>query len=577
MPHFQLPWSRFPGPEDEGLVPARPFRWRLWLGLGVGLLVVAVGLGLWLAPRLERNLSARSVREAQEMLRDQDYRRAQLLLEQAVQSNPGDFQTRRELAKFYEDAGSPRGLIIWRQLIEAEPSNDADRVAYASFALLMNDLAAARSALAGVGAAGRTTVEYHRAVAGLALRDGDQKKLEGELAELAVLEPDNQRAQFNHAAIELAMGAGAPARGDEAIRVLAKLARGDQLRIRATLELIRADSRARAPNYAALAEQILPARHGAESFLAWAAPPRGLIDLIAYMENQPKPQPEDAALLADWMRRQGLVSEAAFWLSQLDPRVQRTVSVLAVRAACSVQLRDWRGLENTLRAGAWGRASDEALDLAFAANLQRESRHEEHGKDTWNDALDSAGGSLESLHVLLRLAGEVGWTEATSLTLERLVKVNPHEIQAWNALVAIDIAQGATQRLVQRYDAWHRAEPANPETKGGLAWLEVLLAKRNPPVSLDPDPAEKGDAAWAAAQALRLHQRGRDGEALASLEGLNRAQQGDRRVLLIRGLILSGMGRRSESDKSLTAAAASPLLPEESALLKMARAHNGSG
>src|SRR6185312_574278 len=222
MPRFHLPWSRFPGPEDEGLVEAKPIRWRLWLGIAVGMLVVLVGAGLWLAPQLERDLSARSVRQAQELLRDQDYRRAQLILEQAVQTNPGDFQTRRGLAKFYEDAGSARGLVIWRQLVQAEPNNDADRLAYAGYALLMNDPAAARTALAGVGPAGRATVDYHRAAAGLALHDGDQKKLEAELAELAILEPDNQRAQFNHAAIELAMGPQDPARGAAAIRELAK-------------------------------------------------------------------------------------------------------------------------------------------------------------------------------------------------------------------------------------------------------------------------------------------------------------------------------------------------------------------
>ena len=108
---MQLPWSRFP--ELGDVRPPRPPRvWprhlRYWLAGAVVLLTLGVGIAVWLAPKFERNLSARSVREAQVLLQQQDYRRALLVLQQAVQANPGDFEARRELARFYGEAGRLR-------------------------------------------------------------------------------------------------------------------------------------------------------------------------------------------------------------------------------------------------------------------------------------------------------------------------------------------------------------------------------------------------------------------------------------------------------------------------------------
>lgn len=570
---MQLPWSRFPELGDVRSIETSRRRLRFWLTLVVVLLTVAVGLAIALAPRFERNLSARSVREAQVLLQQQDYRRARLVLEQAVQSNPGDLDARRELARFYGDAGSPRALVMWRELVQLAPKNDSDRLELALWGVRLGDLPTAREAMAGVSPAARSGAEYHRIAAGIALRAGDQKALARELTDLAILEPDNPRAQFNRAAIDLS--GGDPAQVLPARKELETLARGGPLRIRATLELIRAVQSDGDAGYRAVADGILPARSRFNGLFSWSVPPRGLLDLIRYMQEQPNPEPEDAALLADWMRRQGLVPEAAFWLSTLDAATQRNRAVLSVRASCLVQLRDWRGLENTLRQGVWGRASDDALDLAFAAHLQRSSNHAEHARNTWGDALDSAGTSLESLHVLLRLAGEVGWTSAAEETLQRLVRVNPHEVEAWEALVAIAMAQGASGKLLDTYNAWGKAEPGNVEARSGAIWTAAVYRHSWPGVS-DADEKVRATPGWAAAHALALHLADHDGEALDGLAALSPEAQADRRVALVRGVLLADRGLREDSDRALTAGAAGPLLPEESALVLAARTKNGS-
>ncbi len=570
MPRFHLPWSRFPDLGDVEEAPPPPTRWRLWLGIGAGVLAVLVVAAVWLAPKFERQLAEKSLRQAQEMLRQQDYRRAQLMLEQAVQTNPGDTEARRQLARFYEELGSPRALPTWRELVRLTPGDDTNQIGLALCALRLDDLATAREAAAAVGSVGQATVEYHRLAAGIALRAGNRVVLDREIAELATLEPDNARAQFNYAAIELA--SAKPSVAESARRELMTLARGQPLRIRAALELLREAAPNAVTAYPVLAEKILPPRGGLPSFTSWAMAPRGIFDLIVYMQGQPNPEPEDAAILAEWLRRQGLAAEAAFWLGTLETATQNDPQVLAVRASCFVQTHDWRGLAGALRQGAWGRMSDDLVSLAMASRLQGERRHPDHARDSWGDALELAGNSFETLRALLRLSEEMGWPAQTEATLQRIVKVSPRTAVAWQALAAIAVGAGATERLFEIDNAWVKADPNQPAALASRAWVAAVLGRSTP-----------GDAAadrnlsapaFAAARALRLRAADRGAEARALLDGLPAAAKDDRHVSLVRGLLLADAGQRAESEQALGAAASGPLLPEESLLMQAAHVKN---
>jgi tetratricopeptide (TPR) repeat protein len=567
MPRFHLPWSRFPDLGDVEDAKAAPIRWRLWLGIAAGLLAVLVVAAVWLAPKFERQLAERSLREAQEMLRLQDYRRAQLMLEQAVQTNPGDNDARRELAKFYEEMGSPRALPTWRELVRLTPADDANEIGLGICALRLGDLATAQEAAAAVGPAGHATVEYHRLSAGIALKAGNQAVLDSEIAELATLEPDNARAQFNHAAIDLA--SANPLWQDSGRRELLALAKGRPLRIRATLELMR--HAAGDPTvFPILAEQILPPRGGLPSFADWARTPRGFFDLIVYMQSQPNPEPEDAAVLAQWLRRQGLAAEAAFWLGTLEPATQNDPQVLAVRASCLADSHDWRGLAAALRQGAWGRLSDDIVNLAMASRLQQDRRWPEHAQDTWNDALDLAGGSFETLQAMLRVSEGLRWTAQTEATLRRIIKLDPRALEAWQALAAIEVGAGATRQLLDLDNAWVKAEPYQPAALANQAWVSALLSRPPPPGALD----DLSSPAFAAARALQLRAAGRVDQADAVIGALPLAAGSDPHVALVRALLLADRGRREESEQALGLAVGGALLPEESLLVQEARTEN---
>lgn len=564
---FHPPWSRFPNPGGD-----RPWlSHRSWLIVGASCVVLlALGAGL-LGPGLVREFQQRTLQMAQDDLRKENYRQAWLRLEQAVQANPGDFIARRQLAQFYDEAGLPPALDAWRSLVRLDPGDDDNRFSLGLCALRLGNLSTARDALAGVSAAGREKAMYHRLAASIAMRTGNSEALASELAALARLDPKDPRTIFNEAA--LGLYGGVPERVAAARKRLEDLARGDPLRIRATLELVNESSRTGNPRAMEdLAERILPAAPRAPLLSLWSGQHRGLPEVITYMEAQPQPEARDAVHLAEWMCRQGMAPAALAWLDTLDPAVQVTPQVQAARATCLVQMKDWRGLEAAVRAGAWGRIPDDALDLAFAAHSQREWLHPDHAQDTWKDALDVAAKSRDGLRIMLLLATEFQWREEAEAVLWRMARAAPSNSSNWEKLAALATAEGSTQKLLEVYQSWVQATPDNATAAGGVAWLSALLDRSAEGVTEASNATNPG---FVAAQALRYHRSGRGVEGVALLDGLPEAARGDIRPTLVRGVLLSDLGSREESERALARIPEAQLLPEERALLEAAHVRNG--
>lgn len=568
-----LPWtsSADEDAEREGENEEKqPRQWRRPLLIaGAALLVIGLAAAL-IVPRFVRRLQERSLRQAREYVRVQDYRRAQLTLEQAVQVNPAFLQARRELAKFYEEAGSSRSLPAWQALVDLNPNDPADRLSLAHCALIFGDLDAAKNALNGVRPSDRDAAEYHRLLAALDLRRGDQAGMVAELAILTKLEPNDARTQLNRAMIEVTSGSVEQAA--EGRRELLRLAQGDQVRIRATLELMGLAVRQNSETaYTRLGDELLPPRRDIFRPVL-GQQPHGLLDLVEFMQGQPDPNADDAALLAEWLIRQGYATNGLVWLETLKPAVQADRQVLAVRAEGLARIHDWTGVEACLRQNAWGRISDDALVLAFAARVQREHLRSDHSVGTWNDAVQATGASVDGLRVLLRLAGELGWPQEAEAVLWQLSKASPSDRSVWRALAASVSALRTTPELLQVYTAWRRADPTAPVPRGQSAWILSLLGKSQ---ADDPSPKDPVFPALAASRALDLINANKPRAAADLLKEVPVTAARDPRVALARALAFSSLGQRAESEAQLAIATHSPLLPEERALYNRAHSANG--
>jgi hypothetical protein len=408
-------------------------------------------------------------------------------------------------------------------------------------------------------------------MAAVALKKGDQAALAKEIAALATLEPGDARAQFNWAVVR--RGSSDPAVRAEAQKQLEALAKGDAMRIQATLELIPIAVRQYSTTaYSKLAEAILRPMPGA-FVTALGAPPRGLLDLVQHMESQPNPSADDAALLGEWLVRQGYPADAVLWLGTLKPELQSDRAVMAATAFALGRVHDWPGVEKQLRQGAWGKIPDDVVTLAFAARVQHTRAKADHADATWGDAVELAP-SVDALRVLLRLSNEFNWPTQSIRVLRQIARVTPRDGANWRVLAATVAALRPASELLAVYSEWARAMPADPIPHGQVRWVQTLLG-HGPAVN--PAATEAAFPALSAARAVELDETGRAPAALAVLSAVPAGADGDWRVALARGLTLAQLGRRAESESALALAAAAPLIAEEKALLERARTLNSNG
>lgn len=550
-----------------------------------GSLGVVVGYPAFRHWRQERLLNA-----ARAYLRENDYRRAELLLEQSAQIDPQNYAARRMLAGFYETVGSPLAMQVWAGLVAAEPDNAVNLQGLAAAALRLGALDKAGEALRQLQAKQPDDIEYHRLAAGLALLVRDGAGLERHLAALARFQPDNLQTRFSLAAVRLF--SAQPVEQEQARVVLTELARGETFRIRATLALIN-DAPRRWPDEThavkrtmRLAISILrrpglgPVESRAINLVGPGDANRGLSALVAHMQTQPHPEPADVATLAQWMLTVGQARELAVWLASLPETMQQTPAVLSARTSCAVALGQWSTLETLLLGGAWGPLPPDVLRDAFALRAALPAGQVAPLGSAWKNLLLRAQGSLPALRALQQLAQLWHWPEQRAQALWAIVQNHAGEPWAWQALAQYALQNHDAALLWRVYNAWAVATPQNLQLQLERLIIGLLLRPAEP--GLTGRAAEMFQAHPASnmarvAQALALWREKKPAAALALLDAGRIDYQNEPRFALVRGLILSAAGHPAESEAMLVLAVGQPLLPEEAELVAAARRRNLSG
>jgi predicted Zn-dependent protease len=577
--------------KDDNDLSAPPWRdksilRRLVVGSGAVLTLVAAGVFL-AYPKFERWRETRILGKAREYLDAQSYRSAYLLLEQFVKEKPQNYEARRLYARVLEGSNPADALNEWRSLTKTEPRNPENFSGYAQCALRMGYLDELSQVLETLRSLQPDAIEYYRFSAGLALARGDTAALRQAVEVLAKREPGNATAQYSLAVLRL--NSTIPGEVEQARRDLEELARGDAVRIRATLALMR-DAPRRWPTeeqtprlYTRLAAQLKVgvSRFGAaRRFMYSAATGQGepgLQDLIEHMKAQPAPTPADIAALALWMVQAGQAREALVWLETLEESVRRTPAILSAEVACAINLEAWPRLERLLLQNAWGPVPGEAIRLAFEAHALESAHNRSKAESTWSNAMQLAEASLPGLNALQRLAQIWRWPDKQVQVLRVIVRQFPGENWAWRMLTQHALAAGDADRLWQIYSGWAHAAPSNVNVQAERLVVGLLIR-----------PGEAGLARAAGelfqqnpnhpvcrvVRALALWRGGRATEALAVLDEGRLDYAAEPRAALVRGLVLATLGQAAESEHMFAIAAKEKLLLEEENLITQARTHN---
>lgn len=567
-----LPWWR-----------AKSFVKRLLI---IAVAVFLVGaLGYFVAlPAFQNFRNARIIRIANSFLGTEDYRSAYLLLDQYLKNHPENLEARRLLAKVLEEYGAGQGLTEWESLVRLEPDNAANYIGYITSALRVRQLQKLPETLAILQKLQPDGLDYHRLSAGLALVNGDAVALRKSIEALAQAEPDNPTTQFSLATLRL--NSPVTAEVAAARETLEKFARGDALRIRATLALLD-DAPKRWPKektpaklYTQLARQLEIGKSPLDSpsgFMKTGAVrlrEPGLESLLEHLQTQPAPTSEDVARLAQWMLKIGRARDALVWLETLPPPTRESPAALASMAACAVGLEAWDKLEQLLLQGAWGPVPSEAVKYAFQARLLREQKNDSRAETIWNNAIKAAEPSLPGMRLLHRLVQIWHWPGKEVPVLWALVRRFPNDNQAWQKLTEQVLATRETAQVWRVYNAWIQAMPSNLQPQIERVVVGLLVRPQEPGLANRASELFRlhpNNPGCRLAQALALWRGGLSGEALIVLDAVQLNPAAEPRVALTRGLVLSALGRRTESERMFGLLQTEALLPEEGALIAAAR------
>lgn len=554
----------------------------IWITILAGVVVFGLSYGY---PKFREFRRNRILGSARAFIEAQNFRSAFLLLDQFVKEDPGNLEAHRLLAQVLEAQGPGQGLSEWETLTRIEPRNPANSIGFATAALQAGQIKKLADALMILQKLQPQGVEYYRLTAGLALAKGDTVALRRTLEVLVDAEPGNEVMQLNLAILRFS--STQPADLMAARGTLEKFARGNHLRIRATLALIDDVSRRwpgesnPAKRYALLARQLELGRYAPDAageYMSLELTNRrepGLPDLVEHMKSQKAPLPDDAAALAQWMLKIGQKGEALVWLETLDEKLRQSPAVKNAMATCAVSLESWPRLEQLLRQGAWGPVPPDAVRFAFQSHERSQVNNDSRAESLWNKAVQLSEQSLPGLRMLHRLAQLWRWPRRSAQVLWALVRQYPADLIAWQKLSEQALANHDTAEVWRIYGAWAQAAPADIRVRIERVVIGLLVRPHEPGLAgqaeelfrLHPD-----NAGCRLAQALALWRGTRTGEALAVLDagGLNYAAEP--RLALARGLMLASAGRREESEKMLAAVPTELLLPEEIALMAGVRA-----
>lgn len=568
--------------------PEIPF-WKNRRVLGfsaIGLTAIAlIGViaGLVVYPKVLKWRQSKTIADAQTFLNSADYRSAQLLLEQAARGDPTNYGARRALADFYEKIGSIRSVEEWESLTKAEPGNKDNFLGLASAALSLGKIENVGPALAALEKAGAIGPEYFRMAAAYSLITQDRVALEKHLVAITQFEPEGPLPRFSLACVRLYSPQAEEVAA--AREVLEEFARGDRLRIRATLQLIEDAPRRWPPEkntpqlYVSLGKRILDPKStttGVMGRLGRGGEP-GLRQLIEHMKAQPAPDPSDAALLAQWTTRIGLGREAQYWLESLPESQRRTPAVLGAMAEGAARLEDWEKLETLIQQGAWGRIPHDVIQLAFSARVLRQRTNSSVADEVWTNAVNLSSSSLAGLRALQRLAQLWQWPEFQTQTLTAMTREFPAERYAWQILAAQALAAGNSDQFWRVYSGWAQAGPGDVQVQAEHLMIGLLIRPLDPAFltrAAELFRQNPENFICRIAQALALWRVDRAADGLALLRDRQIAYADEPRFALVNGLLLSSVGRSDESEQMLGLAAGTRLLPIEQKLLEQARARN---
>jgi hypothetical protein len=268
----------------------------------------------------------------------------------------------------------------------------------------------------------------------------------------------------------------------------------------------------------------------------------------------------------------GETNKTLAWLKSLPAPMQSEQPVSLAFADTLSRLKDWRGMEERLRAENW--KDQEFMRLALLAYAVRNQNDETVAKVHWKKSLQLAAQHPERLAMLAQLSGGWRWDAETEDVLWRVVKNFPREGWAVDSLNNGYIRTANTRGLFSIFATLLDRDATNAVVMNNYASLALLIGTNLPRAhQIAHEVYLKGtnNYAYVSTYAWSLHLLGKEAEALALMEQIVPAKLADPSVAGYYGAILAANGQKEKARAFLDRTQGAPLLPEEKALAEDAR------
>jgi Flp pilus assembly protein TadD len=276
--------------------------------------------------------------------------------------------------------------------------------------------------------------------------------------------------------------------------------------------------------------------------------------------------------LVMWQMANTSSREALAWMNTLPLSLQTNQPVALLKAQCYDVLRDWPGLQKSLKNQNW--AELECLRLAFNARALRGQDLAEASAAEWTLAKNAAN-DQRTLMKLLELTAQWHWHTEEEDILWMLVNRFPGDKRAFQALSTVLFVGGRTRPLMQLYSQQLKRTPSDLALKNNLALTALLLeASEFRPYDLAHEVYQMAptNASFASTYAFSLHVQKRDTEALKVMQQLEPKDLNKPSIAGYYGIILKASGDPEKAKVYLNWASRAQMLPEEKKLFERARA-----
>ena len=152
---------------------------------------------------------------------------------------------------------------------------------------------------------------------------------------------------------------------------------------------------------------------------------------------------------ADWLLNHQTSKQTRDWILSLPQSVRETFPMPVAVLETYTKTNDWSGLEKWLIDQRW--ANEDFLRFAWLARATRQQSDDEMARVYWRRAVSAAEDTSSGCTTLAELAASWGWKEELGEALHAVVKLDPKQSWAWQALLQQCNTAGDTADLLQLY------------------------------------------------------------------------------------------------------------------------------